>query len=161
MSSFLSSRGNERSLTQDILTELRCIAKTDLPMVEMTDTLFCHPREGGDLPSIQPDLRLIASMRFAAFPVVKLQQSSEVYCHTESDTNLHGNDKPRIQTSYLLPLVEGQASAVQRVPIVGTSRGSEVRAGGVTSPKFPIHIHYNSALSVIAPIIIQESRRVY
>ena len=76
-------------------------------MVEMTDTLFCHPREGGDLPSIQPDLRLIASMRFAAFPVVKLQQSSEVYCHIESDTNLHGNDKPRIQTSYLLPLVEG------------------------------------------------------
>ena len=72
------------------------------------------------------DLRLIASIRFAAFPVVKLQQSSEVYCHTESDTNLHGNDKPRIQTSYLFTLVEGQASAVQRVPIVGTSCISKI-----------------------------------
>ena len=100
MSSFLSSRGNERSLTQDMLTELRCIAKADLPMVEMTDTLFCHPRVGGDLPLVMSinstthheDLRLIASMQFAALPVVKLQQSSEVYCHTESDTNLHGND---------------------------------------------------------------------
>ena len=114
-------------------------------MVEMTDTLFCHPRVGGDLPLVMSinstthheDLRLIASIRFAAFPVVKLQQSSEVYCHTESDTNLHGNDKPRIQTSYLLPLVEGQASAVQRVPIVGTSRGGEARARGSCISKIP------------------------
>ena len=57
-------------------------------------------RRVGDLPLVMSinstthheDLRLIESMRFAAFPVVKLQQSSEVYCHTESDTNLHGND---------------------------------------------------------------------
>ena len=106
-------------------------------------------RRVGDLPLVMSinstthheDLRLITSIRFAAFPVVKLQQSSEVYCHTESDTNLHGNDKPRIQTSYLFTLVDVQASAVQRVPIVGTSRGSEVRAWGVVSPKFPIQIN--------------------
>lgn len=130
------------------MTELKYVILAEAGQIYQSSELTLLRRVGDlipelflNLPSIQPDLRLIASMRFATFPVVKLQQSSEVYCHTESDTNLHGNDKPRIQTSYLLPLVEGQASAVQRVPIVGTSRGSEVRAGGVVSSKFLIQIN--------------------